>query len=324
MTHNYKKISRLNATVAALLITFIVATTLTGCKTAATMSPTDNTKVVNQQSATPIPTIDYSKYSGLWLKELSLKDDYKYGMVLNIEVSKEGTLKGVVSDSTENVTHIANVDINGKIENNKFNMEFDNDGWDHSGTVSIDFKDNNVTLTIKYNSSSSTNNLWGIGEGSFPLINSDTKVERSLNDLKDGGLQVIENQCFPVMLENYGEVKLISGSKPEDVNTIVIFYLVDSNNKVLYRFPNFYGNQKGMFNEILALSFVDVNKDKLKDIVVIGNFQISGDTPTKISSIYIQKGKEFISDNAFDKKMNDSFNNKDIATVVKYAKENYK
>ncbi|HEY5561919.1 MAG TPA: hypothetical protein VIK72_09240 [Clostridiaceae bacterium] len=324
MTHNYKKISRLNATVAALLITFIVATTLTGCKTAATMSPTDNTKVVNQQSATPIPTIDYSKYSGLWLKELSLKDDYKYGMVLNIEVSKEGTLKGVVSDSTENVTHIANVDINGKIENNKFNMEFDNDGWDHSGTVSIDFKDNNVTLTIKYNSSSSTNNLWGIGEGSFPLINSDTKVERSLNDLKDGGLQVIENQCFPVMLENYGEVKLISGSKPEDVNTIVIFYLVDSNNKVLYRLPDFYGNQKGMFNEILALSFVDVNKDNLKDIVVIGNYQSSGDTPTKISSIYFQKGKEFISDNAFDKKMNDSFNNKDIATVVKYAKENYK
>lgn len=55
--------------------------------------------------------------------------------------------------------------------------------------------------------------LWGIGEGAFTLIKDTTPVKRTLNNLKDGGLLVIENQSFNTKLDNYGDVKFISGLK---------------------------------------------------------------------------------------------------------------
>ena len=268
---------------------------------------------------------DYSSYSGTWVTESNLKNDFKYGTVADLNVDKNGNLKGQISSSTENLTHIANVDIQGKIENNKFTYNFNEDNWGHSGNIKLDFKENKIILTINYNSKSSKDNFWGIGEGTFTLIKNTTKVSRTLNDLKSGGLQIIGNQCFSINLENYGDVRFISGHKRENANDNANFYLIDSNNNVLYKFPDFYGNEKGMFNDITAIGFTDVNNDGLKDIVIIAAYQAKGSTSssfTSISSIYFQKGKEFINNKKFDDELNKSGNNKDIKSVLKFAKEN--
>lgn len=273
-------------------------------------------------STNPIVETNYSNYSGNWVTENNLKNDFKYGIVVSIKVDKDGNIQGQVGDATENLTHISNVDIKGKIQDNKFTFNFDEDGWDHSGIIKLDFKENKIVLTITYSPNSSKNNLWGIGEGTFTLINSNTKVNRTLDNLKDGGLQVIENQCFSVSLKNYGKVKFISGLKREDANDIAVFYLIDDKNNVLYKFPDFYGNKKGGFNNISAVSFSDVNKDGLKDVVIIADYRAgSNSSTTPISSIYFQKGKEFINNENLDDKINSSSNNKDIASVLKYAKE---
>jgi len=264
---------------------------------------------------------NYLNYTGSWVTKNNLVQDFKYGIVVNISVDKYGNIKGTVSDSTENLSHISTIDIKGKIKNNKFLFNFDKDGWGHNGTITIDFKGNNIVLTINYGPNSSKDNLWGIGEGMFTLINSNTKVNRTLTNLKDGGLQVIKTQCFSVNLENYGSVKFISGLKRENSNDNVNFYLVNAKNNVLYKFPDFYGNAKGMFTDIEAVSFSDVNKDGLKDIIVIANYSING-KPTTICSIYFQKGKNFINNKNFDDKINNSSNNKSVAAILKYAKEN--
>jgi hypothetical protein len=266
----------------------------------------------------------YSNYSGSWVNEDNLKNDFKYGIVVEITVDKEGNLQGSVRDATENLSHVSNVDIKGKIQDNKFVYNFDEDGWEHSGTIKLDFKENQVVLTINYSPNSSKVNLWGIGEGTFALINSNTKVNRTLNNLKDGGLQVIENQSFSVNLENYGSVKFISGLKREDSNDIAVFYLLDDKNNVLYKFPDFYGDSKGMFNDIHAVSFADANNDGLKDIIIIADYKTnisSSSTESTIASIYFQKDKGFINDKNFDDKINNSTNNQDIAAVLKYARE---
>mgnify|MGYP001171407171 CR=1 FL=1 len=269
------------------------------------------------QNSTPSQSTktDYSKYTGTWVTERNLIDDFKYGMVAGITVDKDGNIKGQVSDATENLTHISNMDINGKIQNDKFSYNFTEDGWEHNGTINMEFKDNKIVLTIAYNSNSSKNNLWGIGEGTFTLINNKTQVKRTLDNLKDGGLQVIENQCFNVTLENYSKVKFISGLKREDANSNANFYLVDENNNVLYKFPDFYGNQKGMISDVKAVSFADVNGDGLKDAVIIADYNNG-----VICSIYFQKGKEFINDKTLDDKINSSSNNKSISEAIKYAK----
>ncbi|MDT8715534.1 hypothetical protein IAI10_02525 [Clostridium sp. 19966] len=265
---------------------------------------------------------DYSKYSGNWVTENSLKNDYKYGLSATIKVDKAGNLTGTLSDSTENATHISNVDIKGKIENNKFSYNFDEDGWEHSGTIQMNFNDDKMTLTIKYSDKSSKDNLWGIGEGTFTLVNSNkTSSSQTLTSLKDGGLVVIDKQCFSVKLENFGTVKFISGLKRENSTQAAAFYLLDSNSNVIYKFPDFYGNSKGAFKDISAVSFSDVNNDGLKDVIIITDYTINGSTKT-ISSIYFQHGTSFANNEALDTKLNNSSSNKDINSVIKYAKSN--
>lgn len=281
----------------------------------------ETNKTTTPSSKAVVSKSDYSSYSGSFVTESSLIDDFQYGIVVSISVDKEGNIKGVVSDATENLSHISSVEIKGKIKDNSFIADFAEDGWGHGGRIKLDFKDNKLVLTINYSANSSKDNSWGIGEGTFTLINSNTKVTRTLDNLKDGGLQVIDKQCFSVNLENYGKVKFISGLKRENSNDNVNFYLINDKNNVLYKFTDFYGNSKGMFNNINAVSFADVNKDSLKDIIVIADYSASG-IPTTICSIYLQKGKAFINNKSFDDKMNSSSNNKDIATVLKYAKEN--
>lgn len=282
----------------------------------------------SQQSASTTPakasTTGYSKYTGTWVTKSNLINDFEYGMVVGITVDKNGNLKGQVSDSTENLTHISNVDIKGKIQNNQLSYKFTDDGWGHNGTIRLIFGDNKIIITIKYGPNSSKDNFWGIGEGTFTLIDKNTKVTRTLANLKAGGLKVIDNQCFPVKLENYGNVKFISGLKREDANVIAKFYLVDNKGIVLYKFPDYYGNSNGMFIGIRAISFTDVNHDGLKDIIIITNFKTNTSSSSIIASIYFQKGKTFVNNKSFDDKMNSSNNNKDVATVIKYAKTNLK
>ena len=76
-----------------------------------------------------------------------------------------------------------------------------------------------------------------------------------------------------------------------------------------------------MFTKLQAISFTDINNDGLKDIIIIADYSSAGE-PITVSSIYFQKGKAFLNNNSFDDKINESSNNKDIKTVIKYAKEN--
>lgn len=302
----------------------------TSNESASTLSPNtnSNTKTKNTETGSSDKSnvnTDYSSYSGTWVTESNLKNDYKYGTIADLNIDKSGNVKGQISSTTENLTHIANVDVHGKIENNKFIYNFTEDNWGHSGDIKLDFKENQIALTINYNSKSSKDNLWGIGQGTFILIKNTTKVNRTLNNLKNGGLQVIGNQCFSINLENYGDVRFISGLKRENASTNANFYLTDNSNNVLYKFPDFYGNEKGMFNDITAICFTDVNNDGLKDIVIIAAYGAMGSTSssfTSISSIYFQKGKEFVNNKKFDDELNKSGNNKDIKSVLKFAKEN--
>lgn len=265
---------------------------------------------------------NHTSYNGGWVTENTLKYALKYaGTNLSIKVDIDGNVSGTAGNNTENLSHLCNVDFKGKIIDDKLICDFDEDNWGHNGTITLDFEENKIILTIKYDANSSKDSPWGIGEGTFTLINSLSKVNKTLDNLKTGGLQVIEDQCFTVNLENFGNVKFISGSKSEGTDIIGTFNLVDSKNNVLYKLPEFYGNNKGTFTGISAISFTDANNDGLLDIIIIANYK-ANEIPITICSIYFQKGEGFINNKEFDDKINSSSNNKDIATVLKYAKEN--
>lgn len=262
---------------------------------------------------------DYSKYSGNWVNEDLLIDDYKYGTSVKLNVDKNRTVTGTIFSSTENLTHISKLEISGHIDNNKLSYEFDDDGWEHGGIVDIDFKENSIVLNIKYTKGNNDSTLWGIGEGSFALIKDTTPVKRTINNLKGGGLSIIENQTFDTTFENYGNVKFISGSKREDASDIPVFYIADKSENILYKLPAFHGNDTVRLKEITCVAFMDLNGDKLKDILVIGIFT-DGIKESNIANIYFQNGKEFKNDTALDEKINNSGRNKNMESVVDFVK----
>lgn len=262
---------------------------------------------------------DYSIYSGNWVKEDLLIKDYKYGTSVKLKVNKDGEVTGNVSSSTENLTHIAQIDITGQIKDKKLSYDFEEDGWEHGGNVEINFKENSIVLNIKYTKTNSEINLWGIGEESFTLIKDTTPVKRTLNNLKDGGLLVIENQSFNTKLDNYGEVKFISGIKREDASEIPVFYIADKSENILYKLPAFYGNNKGRFKEINCVAFMDLNGDNLKDILIIGKV-IDASTEKDVASIYFQTGNEFKNNEDLDEKINNSGHNHNMESAVDFMK----
>lgn len=266
--------------------------------------------------------VDYSIYTGDWVQEKLLIQDVKYGTTVELNVDEKGYVKGYVCSVTENLTRIAQVDIQGQIENNKLSYDFDEDGWEHSGNIEIEFKENAIVLNIKYNENSSNNHLWGIGEGIFPLIKETTLVKRTLNDIKDGGLVVQENQSFDTKLNNYGDIKFISGLKREFGNDIAVFYIADRNNNILYKLPDFYGNDKGRFEEVNCVAFMDFNGDNLKDILIIGKYTNFEDVSKKIhvASIYFQEGDEFKNNESLDDEINNSGHNENMESVVEFMK----
>lgn len=148
---------------------------------------------------------------------------------------------------------------------------------------------------------------------------------QNLNDLKRSGFEEISEQTFMVDLEKWGKVKFVSGQFLDGGRSILELYLLNDKEKILYHFPDFMGNNSWTFFEIRAISFKDINKDGLKDIIVIADYVTGigseGSIPFPVCSIYFQGEKEFYTKPDLDKEINASKQNESIDMVVKFVEE---
>lgn len=266
----------------------------------------------------------YTKYSGTWIDKDTLKTDRPFGRAIDINIDKDDNLKGVVSNLSNGFAHVSNVNITGKIENDKFTSNFNDDGWGHSGTIELEFKNNEIICAINYDAKSlKINSDWGISYGTFNLVNSNTPISRTITDLRNGGWNDISNQCFDVNLNKYGKVKFITET---NFNTgLYNFYLEDSKGNIAYKFPVDYRNDIGpnsLIEGVSAISVRDVNNDGLKDVIVLFNGTDSNkNVPISICIIFSQKNNGvFIYNKNLSEKVNKSGNNKDIKSVLNFLK----
>jgi hypothetical protein len=143
----------------------------------------------------------------------------------------------------------------------------------------------------------------------------------TLADLQAKGLMIIEDQSFPVELENWGKVRFISGRMGDPIRK-AYFYLAGNNGQVLYSFPEFSGNSRNFCTGIRAIAFSDFNHDGLTDIIIIAEFVTgigpTGTVPFPVAGTYFQKDKKFINDPNLDKQINDAGKNKKIEMVVEF------
>ncbi|APB73820.1 hypothetical protein BK143_07370 [Paenibacillus peoriae] len=138
-------------------------------------------------------------------------------------------------------------------------------------------------------------------------------------------------QSFTTILNGWGEVKFISTLKDEDTNDLIqakFFLEVNSDknveNKILYEFPEFYGNNGKMIDRIKAVSFKDLNQDGRTDIVIIADYitgvNAHGIETLPVAGVYFQK-----KDNTYttlpelDKSINQTGHNRTLQNVIQYV-----
>lgn len=148
----------------------------------------------------------------------------------------------------------------------------------------------------------------------------------NLKELQGKGLQIIEEQSFAINLENWGEVEFISAAMDDKVESMldkVKFLLVDQENSIIYRFPDF--SDYWFFEELRAVSFSDVNSDGLKDVIIIADFTTGvgreAVIPFPVCKIYFQQDKSFRRLVELDDQINGASKNENIEMVLEFVKD---
>jgi len=144
------------------------------------------------------------------------------------------------------------------------------------------------------------------------------KSKIKLDTLVKNGLHVFEDQSFDVKLDNFGDVRFVSGL--DEYNELWL-YLLNSNKEIIYVFPYFYTNVLSDLQEVNAVSFKDVNKDGLKDITIIAHYLSANGDELTMANVYFQKDKGFINSNELDEKINETNNNNSINEIAKYVSQ---
>ncbi|KAE8562123.1 MULTISPECIES: polysaccharide deacetylase family protein [Paenibacillus] len=139
--------------------------------------------------------------------------------------------------------------------------------------------------------------------------------------------EIEESQSFQTTLEGFGKVRFVSTyGYPEGLRKF-FFFLLDDQGHILYPFPDFYGNREWVarYGGVEAVAFKDVNKDGLKDVIIIADVDNGIHGPGRIdefpiADIYFQKkNKTFTTIPALDEALNDQGHNQTIKDVVQYV-----
>lgn len=139
--------------------------------------------------------------------------------------------------------------------------------------------------------------------------------------------EIEESQSFQTTFEGFGKVRFVSTYGYTEGFRKFFFFLLDDQGHILYPFPDFYGNREWVarYGGVEAVAFKDVNKDGLKDVIIIADVDNGIHGPGRvdqfpIADIYFQKkNKTFTTLSALDEALNDQGHNQTIKAVIQYV-----
>lgn len=150
-------------------------------------------------------------------------------------------------------------------------------------------------------------------------------------EISSSGFMVIKDQVFPVTLDFCGEVSFIPALDTR-YNRLVIF-LAKADGKIIYKTDQLETNNRnrGELNQpnkgVAAVSFQDMNGDKLTDIVLISICE--NDTGSyagkiyKVGDVLFQDSQGFYRDWRLSDKINRYSMNKSIKFITSFIRDGY-
>lgn len=154
---------------------------------------------------------------------------------------------------------------------------------------------------------------------------------RNAADITDNGFHIIEDQSFPVLLETFGEEEVTFIPIMDNKYRRMALLVTDGSGNVLYKTNQletnncYMGEMKQPTRNLAAVSFQDVNRDGLTDIILItecindvGDY--AGKT-YKIGDVLFQKDGTFYRDWRISDKVNRFSMNKSIHCIVSFVRD---
>lgn len=123
----------------------------------------------------------------------------------------------------------------------------------------------------------------------------------TLEELIEGGFELLTDQIFNAEFEKFGTVRVITGEYRMSVHYIFILYLVNSDGQVVWNFQGMrdYDN----FGWMSGISFKDVDGDGWADLSILANYKSFDDNNETYDatdfSIYYQRDGYFFEDQDF-------------------------
>lgn len=297
------------------LTIIIISLLLVGCEKTGSTQNGQSHSVVAISPVTTTPTaaistsdaIDYNQYiKKTWIKSKNNQNQengvsFIISNIDNKKMTGELTVVGPEPSCANTVAHLS-----GTINKDTAECQF-TDSRGNEGNIKLIFKPNDEIGATIILIKKSTDDIAQPPEGTFQFAPLNLKNEKEFSP--------IESQSFIVKLNSWGNVKFVSGKFIGANYVPVGFYLTNKDGDILYEFDSTI-----TYNvDIKAVTFKDVNRDGLKDIIIIAS---GSDGSDQVVTIYLQKSDgSFSNDPKLDQEINDSGNNKDIQAVTDYLSQ---
>lgn len=157
------------------------------------------------------------------------------------------------------------------------------------------------------------------------------KAISTYDEVEENGFRIIENQMFPEVFESFGEEPLtFFAALDKQYNRLAVF-LMDAEGNIVYKTNQLETNNRILgemtqpTREIAAVSFIDMNGDNRKDILLItrcmnekgeyaGRFY-------KIGDVLFQGEKSFYRDYRISDKINRFSMNKSAKCIISFVRD---
>lgn len=150
-------------------------------------------------------------------------------------------------------------------------------------------------------------------------------------DVEENGFRVIEEQVFPEVFESFGEEPLTFFAAMDKKYSRLAIFLMDAEGRIVYKTNQLETNNRILgqmeqpTKEIAAVSFLDVNNDNLKDILLItkcvnsrGEYQ---GLIYKVGDVLFQKDGGFYRDYRISEKINRFNMNKSVKCMISFVRD---